>query len=418
MRRRLASLALATTSLVLVAFLVPLAVLVQALAAERATGTAAAWAGSVAATAALGDRDALAAAIAQAKGAGVPVTVFLPGDRFVGEPAAAGPGVRLARLGRSLTVDTPQGREVLVAVQGDGTTVVRALVPPERLREGVTRTWLVLGLIGLALLALGALVADRLARSLIGPVAEAAGVSRRLAGGDLAARVTPDGPPEIRDVGTALNQLAGRIDGLLRRERESVADLSHRLRTPVTALRLEVDAMRDREDAARVGAAVASVERMVTQVITEARRSGAERGPGCDAAEVVAERVAFWSALADDQNRRRSVRLAPGPLPVPVRAEDLAALVDLLLENVFAHTPEGTAFAVDLTARPGGARLTVSDEGPGFPGSDLVERGVSGAGSTGLGLDIARRTAEESGGSLRVRNGPAGAEVIVDFGNP
>nr|WP_062331426.1 HAMP domain-containing sensor histidine kinase [Herbidospora sakaeratensis] len=418
MRRRLASLALATTSLVLVAFLVPLAVLVQALAAERATGTAAAWAGSVAATAALGDREALAAAIAQAKGAGVPVTVFLPGDRFVGEPAAGGPGVRLARLGRSLTVDTPQGREVLVAVQGDGTTVVRALVPPERLREGVTRTWLVLGLIGLALLAVGALVADRLARSLIGPVAEAAGVSRRLAGGDLAARVTPDGPPEIRDVGAALNQLAGRIDGLLRRERESVADLSHRLRTPVTALRLEVDAMRDREDAARVGAAVASVERMVTQVITEARRSGAERGPGCDAAEVVAERVAFWSALADDQNRPRSVRLAPGPLPVPVRAEDLAALVDLLLENVFAHTPEGTAFAVDLAGRPGGARLTVSDEGPGFPGSDLVERGVSGAGSTGLGLDIARRTAEESGGTLRVRNGPAGAQVIVDFGNP
>ncbi len=418
----MSSLALATTSLVLVAFLVPLAVLVQALAAERATGTAAAWAGSVAATAALGDRDALAAAIAQAKGAGVPVTVFLPGDRFVGEPAAAGPGVRLARLGRSLTVDTPQGREVLVAVQGDGTTVVRALVPPERLREGVTRTWLVLGLIGLALLAVGALVADRLARSLIGPVAEAAGVSRRLAGGDLAARVTPGGPPEIRDVGTALNQLAGRIDGLLRRERESVADLSHRLRTPVTALRLEVDAMRDREDAARVGAAVASVERMVTQVITEARRSGGERGPGCDAAEVVAERVAFWSALADDQNRRRSVRLAPGPLPVAVRAEDLAALVDLLLENVFAHTPEGTAFAVDLTARPGGARLTVSDEGPGFPGSDLtedlVERGVSGAGSTGLGLDIARRTAEESGGTLCVRNGPVGAQVIVDFGNP
>ncbi|WP_061289002.1 sensor histidine kinase [Herbidospora cretacea] len=416
MRRRLASLALATTSLVLVAFLVPLAVLVQALAAERATGAAAAWAASVAATAATGDREALAAAVAQARGAGVPVTVFLPGDRFVGEPAARGPGVRLAELGRSLTVDTPQGREVLVAVQGDGTSVVRALVPPDRLREGVTRTWLVLGLMGLVLLAVGALVADRLARSLIGPVADAAGVARRLGGGDLAARVTPGGPPEIRDVGTALNQLAGRIDGLLRRERESVADLSHRLRTPVTALRLEVDAMRDREDAARVGSAVASVERMVTQVITEARRSGAEPGPACDAAEVVAERVAFWSALADDQNRPRSVRLSPGPLPVPVRAEDLAALVDLLLENVFAHTPEGTPFAVELTGRPGGARLTVSDEGPGFPGSDLVERGVSGAGSTGLGLDIARRTAEGSGGALRVRNGPVGAQVVVDLG--
>ncbi|OUC75737.1 HAMP domain-containing protein, partial [Streptosporangium minutum] len=242
MRRRLALLAVATTSLVLVAFLVPLAVLVSTLAAERATAAATTWAQSVATAAALGDQDTLDATVRQANSSGgTPITVFLAGHEFLGVPAPRGPGVELAARGRSVTVETPAGREILVAVQGGerGTMVVRAFVSAERLRQGVGRAWLVLGLIGLALLTVGIVVADRLARSLIRPVGQVAGVSRRLAGGDLDARVEPAGPPEIRDVGAALNHLAARIRELLAREREAVADLSHRLRTPVTALRLE-----------------------------------------------------------------------------------------------------------------------------------------------------------------------------------
>ncbi|GGK82094.1 HAMP domain-containing histidine kinase [Planomonospora sp. ID91781] len=421
MRRRLALLAVATTSLVLIAFLVPLAVLVRTLAAERATAAATTWAQSVATAAALGDRDTLEATVRQAQGSGgVPITVFLPGHGFLGAAAPRGPGVELAARGRSITVDTPQGREILVAVQGgaSGPTVVRAFVGADRLRQGVGWAWLVLGLIGLALLAVGIAVADRLARSLTGPVGQVAEVSRRLARGDLAARVDPAGPPEVREVGAALNHLAARIRELLAHEREAVADLSHRLRTPVAALRLEVDTMRDAEEAARVGQAVAGVERMVDQVIREARRFDRDGVRGCDAARVVAERVAFWSALAEDQERPLGLDLADGPIAVGVSGPELAACVDLLLENVFAHTPDGTPFTVTLTARPeGGARLVIADRGPGFPHPAPLGRGVSGGSSTGLGLDIARRTAEDSGGRLRAGSSPSGgAEVTLELG--
>jgi signal transduction histidine kinase len=113
------------------------------------------------------------------------------------------------------------------------------------------------------------------------------------------------------------------------------------------------------------------------------------------------------------------VSTVPGPVPVGTGAAELAACLDALLGNVFAHTPEGTACAVDLAVRPGGgAILTVSDNGPGFTGTDPVRRGASGAGSTGLGLDIARQTAEASGGALTVHSGPGGATVVVELGPP
>ena len=101
--------------------------------------------------------------------------------------------------------------------------------------------------------------------------------------------------------------------------------------------------------------------------------------------------------------------------------EDLAALVDVLLDNVFSHTPDGSAIRVGLAARPGGgATLVVDDAGPGFPdGVDVVDRGTSGAGSSGLGLAIAARTAAGSGGSLHTEASDAGGgRVRVELGPP
>ena len=96
--------------------------------------------------------------------------------------------------------------------------------------------------------------------------------------------------------------------------------------------------------------------------------------------------------------------------------------VDTLLDNVFAHTAEGVPFAIRLTALPdGGGCLTVADAGGGFTDPGQADRGT-GSGrtrSTGLGLDIARRTAERSGGTLTLTRSPAGgAAVVVEFGPP
>jgi signal transduction histidine kinase len=344
----------------------------------------------------------------------------MPGGQRIGAPATASPAVELATRGRSLTASAPGGREILVAVAGlsGGTAVIRTFVPNSELRHGVGQAWLILAGLGLVLLAVGVLVADRLARTLVRPIDELAGVSHRLARGELEARARPTGPAEVRDVALALNHLADRIRELLRAERESVADISHRLRTPLTALRLDVESLAEPRDAERVGANVDALERAVTAVIAQARQHSADAA-ACDAAEVVADRVRFWSVLADDTQRAMQLDLAPGPLPVALSRTDLAAGVDALLGNVFAHTPDGTALAVGLTARPGGgARLTITDHGPGFPATS-AQRGVSGAGSSGLGLDIARRAAQTSGGELQLGAGPGGgAQVTVELGQP
>ncbi len=424
MRLRVSLLVMATSSLVLVSFLVPLALVLRTLAADRAVSAATAMAQSMAplvTTLTTGD---LRLTVDQVNAeTSTPITIFLPSGAELGQPSPVSPAVRLARNGRSFSAEAPGGEQVLVSVEGlaDGSAAIRAFVPDSVLRHGVTRAWLLLGGVGLLLLLLSVVVADQLARSLVRPLTALAQAADRLAGGELAARAAVAGPPEVRRAGAGLNRLAVRIGELLAHERETVADLSHRLRTPLTALRIDAESLRDDAEMERLLADVGSVERTVSEIIREARRPG---GAGaqviCDAARVIAERAAFWWPLAEDQDRRMSVEVAPGPVPVFVAAHDLATCADILLGNVFAHTPEGAGFAVRLSRRAaGGAWLVVADDGPGFGAADPTLRGQSSGGSTGLGLDIARRVAEASGGTLIIgRSASGGGSVTLGLGSP
>ena len=417
MRRRLALLVAAVMAMVLVAFAVPLAIVVRLIVADRAVAEATDTVHSVGAlVAAAPDPVSVRQTITAA---GRPVTVFLPGDQVLPAPARRTAAVRLAERGQSFTVADPGGQEILVAVQGlPGTAVVRTFVSNAELSKGVTQAWLILAGLGIILLALGVAVADRLVGTVTRPIADLAWVSHALAAGDLDTRAAPAGPPEVREVAAGLNHLAGRIRDLIWQEREQVADLSHRLRTPLTALRLEVEAMKDAEDPeARLLLQVQTLEQAVTSLIEDARTRTHTPG-SCDATEVVTQRIAFWSILASDQGRAMGDELPAGPLPVGVAAAELTACLDALIGNVFAHTPQGTRFSVRLQPRPGGgAVLSVTDAGPGFADADLVRRGASGSRSTGLGLDIARQAAEASGGALTIKPGNGG-RVVVELGPP
>jgi signal transduction histidine kinase len=190
------------------------------------------------------------------------------------------------------------------------------------------------------------------------------------------------------------------------------------MRTPLTALRLDAEGLHDPDEAARILAHVATLDRAVTGVIENARRPAEVVPMVSDAARVVASRAAFWVVLAEDQQRPMDLTIADGPLLVAVSPADLADCVDALIGNVFAHTPDGTAFHIGLSASGIGTLLVVGDAGPGLGDPDRLQRGVSGAGSTGLGLDIARRVATASGGSLSFGRSPlGGAEVRVELGS-
>jgi signal transduction histidine kinase len=428
MRLRVILLVIATSSLVLVSFLIPLALVLRTLAADRAVSTATDQAVLMAPLVTTLPTDSLTTdslrlAIDQINAAtGTTVTVFLPSGTELGQPASRSKAVQLAQKGKSFTAEAPGGEQVLVAVGGlpGGSAVISIFVPNSVLHHGVARAWLLLGCVGLLLLVLSVAVADQLARSVVRPIKDLALASDNLAAGDLSARATVAGPPEVRRAGAGLNRLAVRIGELLAHERETVADLSHRLRTPLTALRIDAESLRDDAEMERLLADVSAVERTVSGIIREARRPSNGARALCDAAEVIGECAAFWWPLAEDQDRWMTVELAPGPVPVRVSRDDLAACADILLENVFAHTPEGAALAIRLSPRSGGgAWLVVADDGPGFGDADPTQRGLSRGGSTGLGLDIARRIAEASGGTLVVgRSASGGGTVTVELGSP
>jgi signal transduction histidine kinase len=421
-RRRLIGLAGAVAAMVVVAFLVPLAFLVRDLARDRALSTAERNAQIVAQNLSLvpsGERARIESVLdTVAARSEEQMSVVLGDNSVLGVPFDVGELVFRARLGESISTEVAGGAAIVVpVVQAEGTPlVVRSFVSRGLLTRNVWPVVVLLSVLGAVLILIAVGVADRMGRSLVKPVQELSDTAARVSHGDLAARVEPAGPPEVVEVGTAFNRLVERIGFLLSSERESVADLAHRLRTPLTALRLDVEALDNRIAAARLEEDVDALERSVDFVIEQARRPVREgAGTTTDLGAVARERATFWGALAEDQGRQWDVSVAAGTHLVAVNATDLAAAIDAVLGNVFAHTPDGAGFSVVVTTGAKGPRLVVTDEGPGFPHSSVVERGTSTRQSTGLGLDIARRTVESAGGTLALSDDPGGAQVALEF---
>jgi len=430
-RRSLIVTVAATVAMVLVAMLVPMAVLVQSYALEDRLAQAAL---EVQATESVisGAGEDLGAVSVYVDGVnghdnGITTTVLYPDGTAIGPTPGEDARVEQARAtGRARVDDVGGGAQILVPVSLGGsstlpdlTPVVRVEVSAPGLGSGVLRAWSILLALGLVLWLGAVLLADRLGRSFVRPIAGLARHAETLGEGRRAEPVPVDGPAEVQALGAALQRLVDRIEVLLERERRGVSDLSHRLRTPVTALRLRAERLSDRDEAERIQGDLDELEGMVDHLVDQARRSEREGLVArADAVAVVGERVRFWLALAEDQGREVEVELPEGPLLVAASDGDLAALVDALLDNVFSHTSEGEPVRVELGPTPaGGALLVVEDGGPGYPDSlDVADRGVSGGGSSGLGISIVATTAEASGGRLSLgssRWGGARTEVLL-----
>jgi signal transduction histidine kinase len=415
-RWELNRLALAITAMVALAFLVPLTFATRQIAHDRAIDDARQQAAAmVAALAVDADPQLLTSAVASTvSGSAGRMAVHFPGISPVGTTHVTDADVVLAtRYRRPVTADAAGGVAYLQpSVLSDGRAVViEVYVEDDEMTRGVWSAWLALGALAIVLVAGSVLFADRLGSRLVRATSELAGSSRKLGAGDLTARVTPSGPRELQDAALAFNTMAGDLRRLLDAERELAADLSHRLRTPLTALRLDAETMPPGLVADRMRQACDMLDEELEAIIAGARLGVEARGSQrSDLVEVLAERLAFWSALAEDQQRPWRVVGGEVPVPVPLPRSELILAVDALLGNVFAHTPEGVAFRVTV----GPAGLIVDDAGPGIADpAKAVQRGVSGAGSSGLGLDIVHRVAKAAGGGLVIEHGPLGGARIA-----
>jgi len=417
MRRQLILVFLAVSTLVTIAFVVPLGFVVQRTAQDRALDEARADSAAVIpALAAGGTRDQIEVAMsATESGASGRMTVETSQGWTVGPEIDLSDGVAEAlSTGASSINEIDGGVEVVAAVAtgGGDLSAVRVHVPNAMLRRGQWRAWGVLAGVGAALVALSVFIADRLSRNIVVPTRRLASAAHQLGEGDLAARVEPDGPAELVELAGAFNDLGDQVSSMLVRERELVAELSHRLRTPLTKLRMRTEHVNDPELAAALLADVDDLTAEVNELINEAR-GAVEIGESCDLNEVAIGRADFWQVLAEDQLRPWSFRPWGGPLIVGVPRPDLVAAIDVLIENVFAHTAESTALSIESRASGAGlAEFIVADAGQGFDDADSA-RGRSGSGSTGLGLDIATRLASNAGGELRVSQSASGGAAVL-----
>jgi signal transduction histidine kinase len=212
-------------------------------------------------------------------------------------------------------------------------------------------------------------------------------------------------------VARSFNTLAERVTELLQAERSRVGDLSHRLRTPVTALRLDAEAVEEAELRDRLQVHIAHLQRSIDSIVHDARRPLSQPlQVVTDATAAVRERMHFWSALAEDQGRPLQVGLPIRPVIVTLDKEALTDVVDVLVDNVFAHTDDDVGFEVRLAIDGGRARLDVADHGTGSRPAPPEEQRL---GRTGQGLQIVRRTVATAGGDLAVSDTGGGTTATV-----
>lgn len=435
LRRRILMLATGLTALVLILFAVPLAIASKQSASDRVIRETQYLAQGVADYLSTGSYSAaqiteyVARVNARTDAA---ITVMLPDGEAVGatlpedaplapngsEPNRGhddhdGDNDNLGTVSVSALQQTRHGRIINIqASSASGRALVRAYVDDTSVNHEVYERWSIVGGGALLLLVLSAVGAEVVSRRLTRPLVAAAKTAGDLGAGRLDARAPVDGAREIAEVAVALNVLAERIEELLASERETVADLSHRLRTPMTAIRLDVEALPESEQSRELTRHVAVLERTLTAVIRHARGPQTGRsGRTCDAHTVVAERVAFWTPLAEDQGRTVTITDPGDPVEVACTADELSAALDALIENVIAHTPEDSPLHVALATTEHGCQLDVVDHGPGIP-LGATQRGRSDRGSSGLGLDIARSCAESTGGRLEVLADEDGSHTV------
>ncbi len=301
------------------------------------------------------------------------------------------------------------GSELLVAVPiSDGHRVigvVRVGTPTSEVNRRTAITWLLM--FGLGCVAIGVtwLLARRQARRLAAPLEDLAAAAERLGDGDFSARAAATAVPELDAVATAVNTTAERLGSLVARERAFSADASHQLRTPLTGLRLGLEAALsgpDRNLRPAVGSAMAGADRLartIDDLLALARDTGGGRAT-VDVGAVVEEVRRTAAPLLARSGRAIETSVEDGLPRALASPAAVRQVLAVLVDNAVQHG----AGTVRIRARDAARAVAVdvSDQGRGITGDTegiFVRRAASGAGH-GIGLALARTLAEAEGGRL------------------
>jgi two-component system, OmpR family, sensor kinase len=310
-----------------------------------------------------------------------------------------------------------------VPITNEGSVVgaVRVTQDVGAVARRTRRSILTLVAIGGFALLVGLVIAWFLASSLSRPLRNLARTAKRVEGGELDARAELMGPPEHREVAEAFNDMTQRLGTVLAAQREFVANASHQLRTPLTGLRLRLESAQTGGDVqAELAAAEVEVERLarlLTALLTLAREGGAPAAPAAVSLSRAAERAHDrWRAQAAQSDH--GLELAGnGEIVVDASDEDVAIVLDNLIENALHYSPPRTTVAVDWGGANGEGWIAVLDQGPGLQSGEesaLFERfargsaGREGPGGTGLGLAIVQTLARRWRGRASIENRPGG----------
>jgi signal transduction histidine kinase len=302
------------------------------------------------------------------------------------------------------------------------------VVEPEPHARSYSRTAVFLGVVMLVL----AIGSWPTARSIAAPLERLTSAANRLGEGDLSVRAGLRARGEVGELASAFDEMAERLQRLVRAERELLANVSHELRTPLARIRvaLELAAEGDHERARRylseIGDDLAELDGLVEEILTAARLDGAgpsglpvHRAP-LALAELLGDVAARFRAA--DPGRPLSLELAPSLPPVEADAPLLRRLVENLLDNARKYSEPGAPVA--LAARPGDGSVVIEvrDRGIGIEAADLprlftaffrTDRSrVRGTGGVGLGLALAKRIAEAHGGRIEAESRPGEGTTI------
>ena len=345
---------------------------------------------------------------------------------------ASRPEIRVALSGRTAQGERQSetlGTKLLytaVPVTSGGRTVgaVRVTQSVSAVTDRVRRSVLALVAIGAAALLLGLVLAWFLADSLSRPLRRLAKTAREVEEGDFDARAEVAGPQEAKEVAVAFNDMADRISTVLAAQREFVANASHQLRTPLTGLRLRLESAEAKADSPELERELAAAEqeverlaRLLNTLLMLAREGQTPRTGQLVSLGLAAKHAhERWEARSEARGQRLDLETGVDVV-VHAAEEDLAIVLDNLIENALHYSPAGSTVSIEYGRDGADAFLAVLDDGPGVaPGEEeaVFERfnrgqaGKSGPAGTGLGLAIVQTLAQRWGGKASLSARPEG----------